>query len=238
MTEDSSATPPATDQDYPAVLRVAGRHCLVVGGGTVAARRAARLVAAGAAVTVVAPHVDTSIDDMATTRPVAPDTPAGGGTLEVVRRPYEQGEAAGFFLVVTATDRPEVNAAVVADAHSAGVLAATANQDDRASLRLPAVRRRGPVTVAVSTGGSTPALSRWLADRMASVVPEGVEALVSLLEEARAALREAGRPTDSVPWSDLLDHTLVPLVEAGRIDEARARLLALCRPEGPAATSV
>jgi siroheme synthase-like protein len=230
MTDTAPPTDPRTYGDYPVVLRLQGRPCLVVGGGAVAARRVAGLMAAGARVTVVAPLVDPSIEAEAT-GPV-PDASPGGG-LVVARRPYGAGEAARFYLVVTATGRPEVDAMVVADAESAGVLVTSADRDDRASLLLPAVRRFDRVTVAISTGGSAPALARWLADRVAAVVPEGIGALLSLLEEARAALRASGRRTDSLPWPDLLEHVLVPLVGDGRTDEARARLLELCQPDVP-----
>jgi precorrin-2 dehydrogenase/sirohydrochlorin ferrochelatase len=221
MTDRPPLPDPPPGPGYPVVLRLAGRPCLVVGGGAVAARRVRGLLTAGARVTVVAPRVEPSIEESAT-----------GGELEVDRRPYEPGEAGGFFLVLTATGRPEVDAMVVADAASAGALVAGADRDEDTSVQLPAVRRVDRVTIAVSTGGSTPALSRWLADRVAAVVPEGVGTLVSLVEEAREALRSNDLPTDSLPWADILDDVISPLVAAGRTDEARARLLELCRPDG------
>jgi siroheme synthase-like protein len=225
LVTETETTDPPWDDGYPVVLRLAGRACLVVGGGPIAARRALGLVAAGASVTVVAPDVDPSIDRAGTTE----HRPPSGG-LVVETRPYQPGEAARYYLVVTATGRPDTDAMVIDDAEAAGVLVTSADRDDRVSLRLPAVRRFDRVTVAVSTGGTTPALARWLADRMASAVPEGIGSIVSLLEEGRAALQASGRPTDSLPWSDLLEHTLLPLVEAGRDDEARARILELCQP--------
>jgi siroheme synthase-like protein len=93
------------------------------------------------------------------------------------------------------------------------------------TVQLPAVLRRGPVTVAVGTGGTSPALARWLRDRIAASLPDRLEAVTMLLEEARGKLRAAGRTTDSVDWAALLDRTVLPLVEAGRIDEARTALL-------------
>jgi siroheme synthase-like protein len=191
---------PATG--YPVVLDVTGRRCLVVGGGPVAARRARALAAAGARVTVVAPRTVTAIDD----------DPA----LAVERRPYRRGEAAGFHLVVTATGDPEVDRAVAA-AERVG----SADQAVPGTIQLPAVHRDGPVTVAVSTGGTSPGLARWLRTRIASTLPAGTGVLADLLEEARREMQAAGRPTDSVDWQQVLDDQLVPLIEAGRVDEAR-----------------
>jgi precorrin-2 dehydrogenase/sirohydrochlorin ferrochelatase len=213
-----TTAPPPTDPPpgYPVVLTVSGRRCLVVGGGPVAARRARGLLEAGATVTLVAPEVVPAIELL-----------AHRGTLEVVRRPYRSGEAARYHLVLTATGVPEVDRSVVDDAESAGVLVNTAAGDAPGTVQLPAVHREGPVTVAVSTAGASPALARWLVDRLATSLPANVATVAELLDEARSALMAAGRATGSVDWQAVLSESVVPLVEAGRIDEARAVLRAV-----------
>ena len=197
---------------YPVVLDLDGRPCLVVGGGPVAARRVEGLVAAGGRVTVVAVTTVTAIDDHR--------------SVEVEHRPYRRGEVVGYHLVLTATGVPDVDRAVVADATAAGVLVNSADRAAPGSALLPAVLRDGPVTVAVSTGGASPALARWLRGRLSSALPAEVGAMAELVDEARRSLQAAGRPTESVDWATLLDEIL-PLVEAGRIEEARARLAGL-----------
>jgi siroheme synthase-like protein len=203
---------------------LSGRPCLVVGGGPVAARKLRALVEAGAVVTVVAPGTVAEIDAAAA---------GAGATVTVERRPYRTGEAARYALVVTATGDPRVDDRVVDDARASGVMVNRADggppgsEGDGArdgTVRLPAVLRRGPVTVAVATGGASPALARWVRDRIAASLPDRLEAVADLLEEARGEVRAASRATDSVDWADLLDRTVLPLVEAGRIDEARAAL--------------
>jgi uroporphyrin-III C-methyltransferase/precorrin-2 dehydrogenase/sirohydrochlorin ferrochelatase len=203
---------------------MSGRPCLVVGGGPVAARKLVVLVEAGAVVTVVAPETVAAIDTAAS---------GPGAPVTVERRPYRHGEAAGYALVVAATGDPRVDDRVEDDARGAGVMVnragggrAGADGGGRGgTVQLPAVLRRGPVTVAVGTGGTSPALARWLRDRIAASLPDRLEAVTMLLEEARGKLRAAGRTTDSVDWAALLDRTVLPLVEAGRIDEARTALL-------------
>jgi len=197
---------------YPVVLDLDGRPCLVVGGGPVAARRVDGLVAAGGRVTVVALTTVTAIAD--------------NRSVEIEHRPYRRGEVVGYHLVITATGAPDVDRAVVADATAAGVLVNSADGAAPGTALLPAVLRDGPVTVAVSTGGASPALARWLRNRLASAVPAEVGVMVELLDGARRSLQAAGRPTESVDWATLLDEVL-PLVEAGRIEEARARLTGL-----------
>jgi precorrin-2 dehydrogenase/sirohydrochlorin ferrochelatase len=91
---------------FPVGLVVEGRACLVVGGGTVAARKAASLAECGAVVTVVAPEIGAALE--------RPD-------IRQERRPYRSGEAAAYRLVIAASDAPAVNAEVYADAEAAGI---------------------------------------------------------------------------------------------------------------------
>jgi siroheme synthase-like protein len=210
---------------YPVSLVVAGRRCLVVGGGHVAARKIEGLVSCGALVTAVAPDV---VDEVVrlVDAPRAVGGPGGvpAGTLQLERRPYRAGEASDYRLVVTATGVPEVDGAVAADAEAAGVWVNSADDPANCTFLLPAVHRDGPVTVAVSTGGSSPALAGWLRTRVAGALGPGVADLAALLDEARARLRTEGRSTEAIDWLPVLDGRLVPLVRAGRIDEARTVL--------------
>jgi precorrin-2 dehydrogenase / sirohydrochlorin ferrochelatase len=205
---------------YPVSLIVAGRRCLVVGGGPVAARKVEGLLAAGADVTVVAPEV---VDQL--TASAEASVEPGGGTLAVERRPYRSPEAADYRLVVTATGLPEVDGPVAADAEAAGVWINSADDLDHCTFTLPAVHRDGPVTVAVSTGGASPALAGWIRSRVAEAIGPEVAVVAGLLDEARAEVKAAGRSTEGLDWPAAID-AVVPLVRAGRTDEAREVLAA------------
>ncbi len=194
---------------YPVSLVVAGQPCLVVGGGPVAARKAEGLVRSGARVTIVAPEVDAVIEWL----PVA-----------VERRRYRSGEAGHYRLVVTATGVSEVDTSVAADADAAGVWVNSADDVAHCTFLLPAVHRDGSVTLAVSTGGASPALASWLRDRAADACGEGLGALARVLEDARRKIQASGRPTESLNWRALLDGQMPRLVREGRLAEAR-RLL-------------
>jgi precorrin-2 dehydrogenase / sirohydrochlorin ferrochelatase len=233
---------PADAARYPVTLDVTGRPCLVVGGGAVAAGKVAGLVAAGAAVTVVAPDVDPAIDALAAD---AGDADAGAtdagatdagtdetagrhgrpGSVTVHRRPYRAGEAASYRLVVTATGIDAVDGAVAADADAAAVWVNSADDPGRCTFHLPSVHRDGPVSVAVSTGGTSPALAIWLRRRAGDALGPGLDDLARLLDEARRRLQATGRPTASIDWQAVLDGPLPQLVRDGRLDDAR-RLLA------------
>jgi siroheme synthase-like protein len=194
---------------YPVTLDVSGRPCLVVGGGRVAARKARGLLECGARVTVIAPALGPDMEALVP------------GLHALERRPYRQGDAASFRLVVTATGLPDVDGAVHADAEASGVWINSADDRAHSSFILPAVFREGTVTVSVSSGGLSPALSSWLRDRLAAQC-ESVGELAELLGEVRARLLQAGRRSDSVDWRRLLDGPLPELVRAGDLDDARA----------------
>jgi len=203
-------TDPAPPTFYPVSLDVTGRRCLVVGGGPVAARKARGLVACGARVTVVAPDLAPEMET------VVPQL------HEVERRPYAAGDAARFRLVVAATGIPRVDGQVYADAEAAGVWVNSADDRAHSSFILPAVHRDGPVTVAVSTAGRSPALASWLRDRLSAACGGGIGTLAQILGDARAQMQEAGLRVDTVDWAALLDGPLPSLVAAGELDNAAA----------------
>lgn len=156
-------------------LDLAGRPALVVGGGTIAARKVQRLVPTGAVVTVVAPAADEAIRGA-----------AEAGQLTWHARRYAPGDLDGAMLAVAATSDADVNAAVAADADRARVWCVRADAGEGGSARFAATVERGPLQLAVSTGGAGPALAAHLAQELADAYgPEWGE-LAELLGELRA----------------------------------------------------
>jgi len=182
--------------DYPVYLDLRGVPVLVVGAGPVAARKVAGLAAAGARVRVVAPSVSPALDRALVD--------------EVRERPFEPADLDGVRLVVTATGSRDVDASVAAAATAAGLWVNAADQPDDCSFILPAIARRGPLSVAVSTGGASPALARRLRDRAGALLSDEVVALAQELQSRRTAVREAGGSTEDVDWSTLIDPVLPP----------------------------
>jgi siroheme synthase-like protein len=210
---------------YPVVLRIEGRRCLVVGGGPVAARKVAELARCGALVTVVAPDIDPAIEYLTDVE--------GAGTVQVARRLYRDGEAADYRLVVTATGHPDVDRTVAADAEAAGVWVNSADDAAHCTFILPSVHRDGSVSIAVSTGGASPALATWLRHEVAEILGDNLGALAELLREARHRLMAEGRSTTSVDWAALLEGPLPALVRDGDIVGARALLAEVTRLSPP-----
>lgn len=180
--------------DYPVVLDLTDVPVLMVGGGQVASRKVDGLLAAGARVTVVAPLV---LD------------PLAAAVAEVRHRAYCADDLVGHLLVMTATDVPEVNAQVAADARERGVWVNSADDPSNCSFILPAITRRGQVVVAVGTDGSSPALARHLRDRIADeVLVPGIDAVADELARQRAEFHAAGVSTETVDWSGRLKDAL------------------------------
>lgn len=202
---------PAEPPAYPVNLVVEGRRCLVVGGGRIAARKVQGLLACGAEVHVVAPRIDAAVRAL----PVSCE-----------ERPYRRGEVAGYRLVIAATDDHDVNAAVYEDGEAAGVWVNAADDPRSCSFTLPSVVRRGALTVAVSTGGRTPALAAWLRSRLEVELGPEYEVLVDLLAAEREALREQGRSTEGLAWQKALESDMLTLIKAGQVQQARERLQA------------
>ncbi|HTW99107.1 MAG TPA: bifunctional precorrin-2 dehydrogenase/sirohydrochlorin ferrochelatase [Acidimicrobiales bacterium] len=206
---------------YPVGLVLAGRAALVVGGGRPAARKVPGLLACGASVTVVAPRIDQEIAELEAAQATAPApaTPPGS-RLELQRRPYRAGEVAGYALAIAATGSAEVDGAVFADGEAAGVLVNAADDAAHSSFVLPALWRRGAVSVAVSTDGTSPALAVWLRDRIAALLDPSIEELAQLLAATRRRIRAAGRSSEGLAWPALIDD-LAALLAAGSAPAAR-----------------
>ena len=117
----------------------------MAGGGAVAARKFAPLLAAGAEIVVIAPTVDPAIEQA-----------LSEGTLSIERRTFEVSDLDGAFLAIVATDRPDVNRAVVEAAKARGVLVNATDDPDGCDFTVPATVRRGDVTVAAQRADAAP----------------------------------------------------------------------------------
>jgi precorrin-2 dehydrogenase len=157
-----------TDRYYMACLDLTGRSVLVVGGGTVAHEKVRGLLDCGARVTVVAPVAHPELLEL---------------PVEWLERRYQASDLRGRFLVVAATSSTPVNRRVYADAEARNVFCNVVDVPDLCSVILPAVHREGPIAVAVSTGGASPALAQRIRDDVAGLVgPRHAD----LAEELRA----------------------------------------------------
>ncbi|MBI5040289.1 MAG: uroporphyrinogen-III C-methyltransferase [Gammaproteobacteria bacterium] len=199
----------------PVFLKLDGQPCLVVGGGTVAARRVTLLRKAGGHVTVVAPELSSELAELAST-----------GVIAHRARRFEAADLNGMRVVIGATDVAEVNAEVSRLAQARSLPVNVVDNPELCSFIVPSILDRSPVLVAVSTGGASPVLARQLRTRMETLIPSAYGRLAAMIEEYRepAKQRFADADTRRRFWEEVLESPVAELVFAGREADARRRI--------------
>jgi uroporphyrin-III C-methyltransferase/precorrin-2 dehydrogenase/sirohydrochlorin ferrochelatase len=202
--------------DYlPIFLNVEDRPCLVVGGGKVAARKAALLNRAGARITVVTPE---TCDEIRTL--------VEQGAVTCVEREFLEEDMGGVVLVIAATDSESVNRAVSELANQHRIPVNVVDNPDLCSFIMPSIIDRSPVQVAVSTGGASPVLARLLRARLESYIPAAYGRLAQLVDEFRHSVKQ--RFSDAGQrryfWESILQGQVAELLFAGQEEKARAAL--------------
>lgn len=199
---------------YPLTLRIAGLRCVVVGGGAVAARKVRGLIASGADLLVVAPEIGPELAAL-----------AEHGTIRVKRRAFEPSDLDGALLAFAATDDRAVNEAVVRAAQARGTIVNVADDPAACNFTVPAVVRRGDVTLAISTGGRSPAFARFLREQLEVWLTDARCALLDLAAELRRELQAAGITIDSHLWQvALADEDALAALAKGDRESAHSRL--------------
>jgi len=202
--------------DYlPIFLNVEDRPCLVVGGGKVAARKAALLNRAGARITVVTPETCDEIKAL-----------VEQGAVTCVEREFLEEDMDGAVLVIAATDSEAVNRAVSELANQHRIPVNVVDNPELCSFIMPSIIDRSPVQVAVSTGGASPVLARLLRARLESFIPAAYGRLARLVDEFRHSVKE--RFSDAGQrryfWESILQGQVAELLFAGQEGKARAAL--------------
>lgn len=159
-----------------ACVDLAGRSVLVVGGGRIALEKAKGLVDCGARVTIVAPEVADELAEL---------------PVRVVRRAFIPGDVDGHVLVFAATNRRGVNRRVSAAAAASYTLCNVADDPELCSFILPAITRRDPIVVGVSTGGASPALAQRIRDDVAEMLTPRHAELARTLQALRPWARSS-----------------------------------------------
>jgi len=199
---------------YPVFFDLTQRPCVVIGGGPIAERKVAGLVEAGATVTVISPHLTERLRQW-----------VHEGVVQYVGRPYQFGDLSGFLLAFAATGNLAVDAAVFADGRAVGVLVNSADDPTHCDFFLPALIRRGDLAIAVSTGGTSPALARVMREELQTIVGEDYTLLVEIAATMRREVRSGDRVLTGEQWTTALkEPRFRQLVCEGRREEAMTRL--------------
>ena len=159
---------------YIACLKLKGRRALVVGGGEVGLEKVEGLLACDADVVLVAPEATEALREL-----------AEEGSIAWRRKRYEPADLDGALLVIASTDDTDVNIRVYEDAETRAMLVNVVDVPPLCSFILPAVVRTGPLAIAISTAGASPALAKRMKREVSELFGEEYARLAGLLNDAR-----------------------------------------------------
>lgn len=208
---------------YPVFLKLDGREAVIIGGGEVAERKVALLLACGARVTIVSPEVTGAIQRW-----------AQEGRIRLEQRLYRPGDLTPAYLAIAATDDNRVNQAVMEEARSRGVLLNVVDDAEKCDFIAPAVVQRGDLVVAVSTGGKSPAMARRMREELEQLLTPEYGDLLEVLAQVRSQVRKLHLRPSPEYWQACIDEELKGLVRRGELEAAKARLLRMLQQEPPA----
>jgi len=202
----------AENKYYPVFLDLEDRLCVVVGGGVVAYRKVEALLANGAVVRVVAPEISRSILRFQ--------------GLEIRKKEYDKSDLNGAFLVFAATDSEETNKAVSMDAQKLNVFCNVVDTPALCSFIVPSVVEKGPIKIAISTGGISPALSKKLRQELSTALGSEYEILARILGRIRPIVvsQNGGHEAHKRVFEILINSSLPEAIRKSRKDEVKSIL--------------
>lgn len=199
----------------PIFLNIKDRKCLLVGGGEVAARKAALLTRAGARLCVVAPSVSEMLKSACD--PIS---------TEYLKSEFHNSHLEGSVLAIAATDEESVNRQVSEAAREKGIPVNVVDQPQLCSFIVPAIVDRSPLVVAISSSGSSPVLSRKIKELVETHVPARAGELAAILDSYRNRVKSTISEFDKRLrfWESVLDSAVPELVYGGQEETARGLL--------------
>lgn len=171
---------------YPIFLELAGRRAVVIGAGSVAVRKVQALLSAGARVVVVAERIDDMMTALCT-----------GTKVEIIKAPYSKNYLAGALLAIAATNNNELNKKIYKDCQELEILCNVVDVPELCDFYVPAVVKRGPLQIAISTDGRSPAFAGHVREKLEKLFTEKHGLFVAELEAMRTrVIQDLPAPTD------------------------------------------
>lgn len=206
---------------YPAFLDIAKFPSVVIGGGAVASRKVEMLLQFGADVTVIAPACVAELRNL-----------AGMGAIRLIEKAYEDGDLDGFRLAVVATDCREVNQRAFDAAEARGMLVNVVDKPALCNFIVPSMIQRGNLLIAISTGGKSPALAKWLRIRLEQEIGPEYERHLDFLGELRETYvtRIGVEAVRSEGFMAVIESDCFRLLDEGDEDAAWAEAIRILQP--------
>jgi len=207
---------------YPVCLEISDKLCIVVGGGTVALRKVKGLLAADGKVRVISPRLVEGLARLHEEK-----------RIEWLARGFVSGDLEGAFLVFAATDRPEVQRLVVHEAGNAGIPVNVIDAPEQCDFQVPASLRRGKLTLAVSTDGTSPAVAAMIRNQLQGRYGEEYGVLLELMAKVREYLmvRESDCEHRKILFQNVLHDDIVLWIKTGQQERLRGHLRDVLGPD-------
>ena len=200
---------------YPIFLNIDGKKGVVVGGGQVALRKVKSLLEYGADVEVISPDPSSELSKLAESK-----------EIRVLNREYRVGDLKGALVAIAATNNSEINQQVVKEARRNAVLVNVTDDAENSDFIAASYVRRGGVTIAVCTGGRSPALARKIRTKLERDLGDEYASLTHLIGEVRAEVKRRRIKVDGDAWQEAIDlDLLLELLRRGESEKARAILI-------------
>ncbi|MGD9235415.1 MAG: bifunctional precorrin-2 dehydrogenase/sirohydrochlorin ferrochelatase [Desulfobacterales bacterium] len=200
---------------YPANLNIQNRNCLVVGGGGVGTRKVISLLDCGARVTVVSPDPTPRLKKL-----------AAEGSIQLKERSYSSADLNKMFLVIGATDDENLNRRISTDAERVNILCNIADRPEVCNFILPAIVRRGDLTITISTSGKSPALAKRLRLDLEEQFGKEYADFLQLMGAIRDKLLSQAHAPEAhkALFNQLIDKDLIGRIKAGNTNDINALL--------------
>jgi precorrin-2 dehydrogenase/sirohydrochlorin ferrochelatase len=207
---------------YPVCLDIRDKLCVVIGGGEVALRKVQGLLAAGAAVRVVSPEVEPELAVL-----------ASDGRIDWLRKTYAPDDLCQALLVFAATDDRAAQEHICRQAVRAGQLVNVADDPACCNFQVPAWLRRGDLTIAIATGGKSPAVAAMIKARLEPEFGPEYEVLLNLMALVRRQVAGGGysQAQRKNIYKKILHDDIVEWIRSERVDALRAHLQSVLGPE-------
>ena len=198
---------------FPFFMELSKQSILLIGGGEVAERKLDLLLKANASVTIVSPEFTSYIEELFVNKNINP-----------VKDYYniKYLTSASFAFVIAATNDESLNEQIAKDANDNKILVNVVDKPKICDFIFPSILERGPITVAVSTGGASPVLARMLRTKLETMIPGAYGRLAKIVSENRIPVRKklVNSKSNGIFWEQMLNGKFLELVLSGQDEEA------------------
>tara|TARA_Y100000590_G_scaffold109050_1_gene124266 strand:- start:83747 stop:85141 length:1395 start_codon:yes stop_codon:yes gene_type:complete len=198
---------------FPFFVNLSKKNVLLIGGGDIAERKVDLLIKVNAKITLVAPNFTDYIQDLAKQKNV---------TLINEKYSGKFLDPEKFQFIIVATDDEKLNEHIAQDANKKRILVNVVDKPDLCDFIFPSILERGPITVAVSTGGSSPVLARMLRTKLETMIPGAYGRLAKIVSDNRVSVRKTMRNSKSnrIFWEQMINGKFAELVLSGQEEQA------------------